>query len=329
MTCVTVMRDKWPLSWPQLDPTKPLRPSDRAYVLELAAALEREYTTDAHFTAYHARNRQRLNVEAIGRNVPIELTCVVFDVDAPGHIATPEWRREIRGKVCALAEKHPGLFWYETRGGGRIVFKQTEPTRIKSHDDARAWRQTYAICIAYLSRSCGIEADPACSDWQRLYRLPRAKREPGGKPENWPTFGDARNIGTLVIDATQEDVETARRASKAFRDYSRKLDLSAPGRVDAGLFYWALKLRGDVGSEAPRGGWICHCPNRAQHTIKTDGTDSTVVYPAKDGRETGIIVCKHGHCENLSLTQWLRFFSDGEIEAASRAAGIAERGRAA
>ena len=42
-----------------------------------------------------------------------------------------------------------------------------------------------------------------------------------------------------------------------------------------------------------------------------------------DGGETGLILCKHGHCdEKFTVAQWLRFFSKPELEAARLAAGI-------
>ena len=75
------------------------------------------------------------------------------------------------------AAAHPNPYYYETRGGGRIVYVQAEPTVLRSQADAIAWRQEYAIAVAHLARVFGIVADPACSDWQRHYRLPRATRQ--------------------------------------------------------------------------------------------------------------------------------------------------------
>src|SRR5882757_3055364 len=108
------MPGKFCRSWPAR-PDKPLRASDRAYTLELGAALERPYTTDAHFTAYATPNGHRLNRAALDQGIAVELGAVVFDVDAPGHVATPEWRAETRARVLDLAKAHPDPYFYETK----------------------------------------------------------------------------------------------------------------------------------------------------------------------------------------------------------------------
>lgn len=325
---VTVVRGKFARSWPEridrkTGELKVLRPSDRADVLPLGEALERTYASDAHFAAYASPNGYRLNCEALAHGVEVSLTCVVFDVDGPGHAATPTWRRDLRERVCALAEVHPRPFYAETRGGARIIYTQAEPTIIRSRDDAEQWSRVYLTACAYLRRRFGIEADTACRDWQRLYRAPHATRDAGGEPENLPAYPNPHDIGPLEIDASWDDVEHVRATSKAFR---KGRDLVFTGGNGDGLLYWLLRHRGDVGSEAPRGGWVCRCPNRAAHTTGTDGTDATVVYQAASGKELGAIHCLHAHCQGIDSKGWLRFFSDSEIEAARRAAGI---GRAA
>lgn len=320
MSVVTILRDRYVRGYPRHPE------GDRAYVRPLGEALEREYSTDAHFTAYRSPNGRRLTREAIDEGVAVELTAIVFDVDGADHTATPAWRRGEREKVIALNEHHPGLYCYDTRGGYRIVYRQAEPTVLRTQADALEWSKAYAVAIAHLEHRFGIIADPACNDWQRLYRLPRATRDAGGKPENHPFWGDANNIGTLLIEASLADVSKAQHvAAKAFRE-PRDLPTFAGG--GDGLLFWALKLRGDVVGKAPRGGWICRCPNRRQHTTCTDGSDSTVVYPAAGDTQIGAIHCKHGHCVSLVLRDWLRLFSDSELDAARRAAGI-ERTRAA
>ena len=56
--------------------------------------------------------------------------------------------------------------------------------------DKEAWRERYRRELLYLARRFGIEGDPACADWTRLYRLPHTTRDEGGKPEDLPTEGD-------------------------------------------------------------------------------------------------------------------------------------------
>jgi hypothetical protein len=324
VTAVTLLRDKFARGWPRHEHGSP------GYVLPLARVLERQYTTDAHFAAYRTPNGRRLVRDAIDRGISIELTTIVFDVDCPLTHGTSEpapeaWRCESRERVRALAELHPNPYYYETRGGARIVYSQAEPAIVRTHGDARKWSQDYAIAVAYLARTVGIVADAACSDWQRLFRVPRATRSPGGKPENWPTSGDPERIGGLLIQAAEADVAAATRASITFRK-ARAATRSTCGSGGYGLFYHALRLRGHVGKEATRGGWIALCPNRNQHSVDTDWSDATIVVPPGAGHEIGLVLCKHGHCwERFTVQQWLRMFSDSELEAARSVAGIAPR----
>jgi hypothetical protein len=330
MVHVTVFRDRFVRSWPQLDAEKPLRSDDRAFVVSLASMLERDFSTDVHFTAYHSPNRTRLNSEAPSDETPVELTCAIFDVDAPGHaemLILDPWRKQLRERVVELAKAHPNPYHYETKGGSRILYRLAEPFVIRSRDDAAEWSQRYAVAVAYLKRRFGIASDIACKDWTRCFRAPRATRTEGGKPENWPVWGDLSNIGTLKIEATSTDVVAADEASNAFVR-GRNIDLGTPSVVGDGLFYWLFRYRGDLGRDAPLGGWIVRCPNRSQHGNNSDGTRSTIVYPARGEGELGKIHCYHAHCEGIRARDWLGFFSDYEIDAARHAAGISSRGAA-
>jgi hypothetical protein len=328
MTAVTIFRDKFAHAWPTHEHGAP------GYVFDLGRTLARTYTTDAHFTAYQTSNGRRLSREALDHGVAVELGAFVFDVDCDATHGTPErppeaWRRELRNKVSALAELHPGPYFYETRGGGRIVYAQPTPTPIRTHDDAKQWSRNYAVAVAYLARVAGIIADGACSDWQRFFRAPHATRERGGKPENWSVFGDPKRIGNLVIEPSHADLETAKRTSTLFRE-QRAREPSPLGVGGDGLFYHALRMRGHVGESAARGGWICVCPNSSAHSTNTDWTRSTIVVPPDPGHEIGLILCKHAHCwERFSVQQWLRMFSDSELEIARLAAGIKPRQRRA
>jgi hypothetical protein len=317
---ISLMRDRYVHGWPRHEH------GDRVFVRELGKALTREYSTDAHFAAYRSPNGRRLVREAIDLLDGIELTCIVFDIDCVETHGTSEpapefWRCQTRERVLALTAVHPGAYYYETRGGARIVYRQAEPTVLRTQGDGREWSRVYAVAIAHLARRFHLVCDPACHDWQRLFRLPRATRTAGGKPESWPTLGDPNAIGALLITPSIYDVEHAERHSRAFRDASAHFTPSiASGE---GLLYYLLRARGDVSDcKCPRGGWIVRCPNRTAHTRNTDGTDSTVLYPPLAGKQIGAIECKHAHCQHFSVPQWLRFFSDRELAAARSAAGI-------
>lgn len=319
MSLVTVFRDKYARSWPRFPQGAP------GYVRRIGQVLEREYSTDAHFAAYTSPNGRRLCREALDEGVAVELNAIVFDIDCPETHGTAapvpvRWRIALREKVIALFAAHPGGYFYETRGGARVVYRQPEPTVIETQADALEWSQIYTVAVAHLAERFDIVADPACCDWQRLYRCPRATRDGGGSPENHPDSGDPHAIGTLCIEASWADVAKAQKQNeRAFTRPRENLPTFAGG--GDGLLFWALKLRGEVIGQAPRGGWICRCPNRRQHTSNTDGTDSSVVYPAANG-EVGFICCKHAHCVGLTLRDWLACFSQSELEAARAAAGI-------
>jgi hypothetical protein len=334
VTLVGVARDAKRLSWPALDPKVPPRECDRVYPIELGEALERPFRTDVHILPYRPAHGWRLNRTALDAGVAVEMTAVLFDFDCAATHGTPEpapesWRREIREKVCALFDAEGAGFYYETKGGARVAYGQATPTVISTQDNAKEWSRGYAVLAANLKRRFDLAADPSCGDWQRSFRAPRATRTPGGPHENWPVFGDANRIADLFIEATAEDVETVKRASTVFQA-SRPAKPSAPGAGGDGLLYHALDLRGHVGDKAPRGGWIALCPNRSEHTVDTDWTDTTIVVPPSSGNEVGLIVCKHGHCsEKFTVKQWLAMFSDSELERARERAGVARKQRAA
>lgn len=329
MTQVTVMWNPFVRSWPQLDDDKPLRPSDRVQVADLGDALEREYRTDAHFTGYVSRTEYRQNVETINEGIEIELTSLVFDVDCAashrGEGPAPEsWRREQRELVVRLADAHPGLFYYETRGGVRFLYTIAEPIILRTQADALEWSRSYHVAVAYFERRFGIKADPACADWQRLYRLPRVTRGNSGIVENWPTWGNEHEISALAISVTRADIEKAKRQGQpAFHEAREFKPTDYHGD---GLFFWLLRNRGHVGGKTGRrGGHICLCPNRSAHRTNSDGSNKTVVFPPKPGAELGKISCKRGSCQGLFYKDWLRFFSAPELEQARKSAGIEER----
>jgi hypothetical protein len=327
VTRITVIRDRRVPGWPKYEH------GERAYVLPLGAALMREYSTDAHFTQYVTPIRRRLNGDALEQLEGVELGVIVFDIDCPAvhgtsEPAPQEWRDDLRSKLEALAQVHADPFVYFTRGGARVVFAQSTPTVLRARDDAQKWRREYAITLAYFERRFGLVFDAACADWTRLFRLPRVVRE-GGRREQWPILGDETRIGALLIDATAEDIALARSRSKAF-DKARVRDLAPSSTSDGyGLLFHALNARGDIGREHGSGAFLVRCPNEAQHSCGVTGDGSTVLYLPASSEEIGAIHCLHGHCANNRVRDWLRLFSDAELEQARRRAGITSRTRAA
>jgi hypothetical protein len=321
---VTVVPTKYVRGWPRHEL------GGAAEVVDLLHALETDYSTDAHFAVYRTPNGRRLTGDALDRGLAVELHAVAFDIDCAAthgssEPASNEWRKELRAKVVRMADHHPSPYYYETKGGARIVYVQHEPTTLRTQADAQKWSQHHAIAIAYLRRRYGIEADSSCRDWTRLYRLPRTVRTEGAGLENWPTWGvPGMSIGRLWIEATAEDVRAARAASKAFRE--RRIDSLQHCAADGyGLLYHLIRARGDLGRKWGDG-YIIRCPNEPAHSKGRTGDSSTVLYLPSRGHEVGAIHCLHAHCVDLTVRDWLASFDDSEIERARDAAGIRRGG---
>ena len=203
---------------------------------ELGDALAREYATDAHHTAYapDPLAPRRLTKEVLGV-APVAMQLVVFDVDCPAahrehKAASDAWREEEAAKVAELLEAHPGAVAFDTRGGYRVVALLEHPVAIATAADATAWSRFYLLQVGYLSRRFGIIADPACKDWQRLYRLPHATRDGGPSPERRRVRGDLRNPGVWrgSSDAAADLAELERLAASSPKPWATHALAAAP-----------------------------------------------------------------------------------------------------
>jgi hypothetical protein len=320
---LTILRDRYVRGWPSHNE------GDRVYPCSLERALTREYSSDAHFAAYTSPLPRRLTSGAVG-GTGITMHVIVFDVDDPtthgsSEPACDEWREEQSSRCRRLEREHPAAFFYDTRGGYRCVYRLQEPSVISSPQDAVTWRQEYAVIREYLLRRFDIAVDAACSDWTRLFRLPRATRDPDVGPERRSTYGDPCNIGRLHVRAEPCDLEAARAASKAFRE-PRSYAFTGSSDGTQGLLFHALKARGDVLREHGANAFVIRCPNHEQHTSGRTGDGSTVLYPPAPGEHVGAIHCLHAHCARLTVRDWVRLFTRSELEAAEQTANC---GRAA
>jgi hypothetical protein len=323
---VTVMQHAKIMGWPLEDASSRYRAEDKAYVLTLSNALSRTYRTDAHFTQYSSPNGRRLKIAATGQ-VTVYIHVIVFDVDCPEVHGQPEpapvsWRCEAREKVLALRAAHPGLYFYETRGGMRLIYRQPIPFEVACHEDVMQWKQDYAVTAAYFKRCFDLDVDLACSDWTRLFRLPRATRKPGGAPESYPTAGDENNIGSIWFVPEEEDHALAKQLLPNAYQTKRIVDYSPTMADGYGVFYHLLRARGLIIREFGRAAFVIRCPNEAQHSCGVTGDRSTVLYLPHSGHTLGRIWCLHGHCSGLRAQDWMRFFDQHEIDQAKDAAGV-------
>jgi putative DNA primase/helicase len=187
--------------------------------LTLAVALTRDFGTDAHCQSVCVPGAPfRLKKAAIPKltgGVPI--TAFLVDVDGPDHAADDAWFRGERTKIEALFASHPGGFCYRTRGGYRLCYELSGHV-IRDDDDGHRWRLYYHRCLLHLARDFGIVADPACSDWTRLFRLPHATRDKSHGPEQLETIGEPQAIGawTYTPGSVAQDIATVRELHASF-----------------------------------------------------------------------------------------------------------------
>ncbi len=181
---------------------------EEATHLRLSEALQNDFDGDVHYSAYSRPDYPaRLTNAALPLLAPvggIPMVAMVFDVDCPqahratggnGKEAPDEWFAAEALKVESLLMWHAGGFVYRTRGGYRIVYL-LPPGHVMIDDSSRAaWSVFYIRNCVYLHRTFGIVADPACSDWTRLYRAPHATRDEALGPERREVLGDPLKIG--------------------------------------------------------------------------------------------------------------------------------------
>ena len=302
----------------------------RVRYIELEEALTSSFPTDAHFAAYsQPAVERRLCLGALtspralaemGGEIPMLLA--LFDVDChEAHRGDPTaidswWIGEV-AKLRALLKAHPGAFCYRTKGGYRIVYRLPAPVLLCEEKDGAAWSLGYLGWVAYLRRRFGIDADPACKEWVRLFRLPHATREEGARPERRETIGDPGNVGTWVCEPSEHDIEEARKnvrkKPRRARPLKAKDDVEAPPPAE-GVLQILFRKHGLLGAEVGSGTFAAVCPNEASHTTGERLDGSTVIFPPEPGEIFGHLHCRHAHCTSLTLRDVVDGFAAAEVE---------------
>jgi hypothetical protein len=321
-------------------PLLPLIPSARTYSFpkeaekaptvrysSLDAILTKAWTTDVHTTAYSVeRHPYRLSRDAVTCDGGVMMVLFVADVDGAGHLASDDWWVSELAKLDILRQDFPGAFIYRTRGGYRIVYLLATPIILRSLGDAEAWKVTYLAWVAALKERFGIEADPACQDWQRLYRVPHATRS-GGRPEARETLGSPYQIGPWACEPTDYEQKTAKTLAKrplkqATRKHQHQVATSISDRK--GVLYYAFKARNWLGDAIDTEKWAVKCPWDDRHTKGTAFNTSTVLFVPGAGDAFGWLHCSHAHCQQRDIRDVMRLFSEAELKRAKTDAGVIE-----
>jgi hypothetical protein len=327
---VPIIHDQRRRAWPKHADAWPVD----AY-LSLADALTRAYRHDAHFTAYSMPHRPyRLSEQAVNLDGGVMMVLFVVDVDCErSHLAsgglgdTPapdEWWLAELEKLTTLRQTFPGAFIYRTRGGYRIVYRLPTSVILDSAEAVARWRSTYLGWCAALRQRFGIHADPACHDWQRLYRAPHATRTKGGQPEARETLGSPYQIRAWTCQPRVEEEQVARSLAKRATIPRSPRAPRERGAVTAGdgVLFHAFRARGWIDKELAAGKWSVACPWEHQHTKGHRFDTSTILYAPGVGETLGWLHCKHAHCQGRDSRHVLAEFSQAELELAQEAAGI-------
>jgi hypothetical protein len=282
----------------------------RTVVAPLVDALARTHDCDAHFQQGFTPSGTRFAKSALGVE-PITMTCLAVDLDPPGHVPTDEWRADTRAGARAAIAVLPAVF-YETKNGARLVIA-IEPVTIAVPADAAMWALRYRAALDYIKSTFGLHGDRSCSDFSRLFRLPRIVREPGEPSANPFALGElsALSAGRFALPepAPQDDAPRSTHAAQA----TPTGPVNGARDEDRGVLYRMLEWRkAIVAPWSPAGsdvrGWQIVCPNARHHGPRPG--DHAVLMPGPVGR----IVCQRTACQGI--TEWLPFFNDAELEAA-------------
>jgi hypothetical protein len=197
----------------------------------LKRALARPWRDDRHFVAYapaevggaYVRLTTRDGADReTGEPIPcvwslpeaerpaVVMQLLVGDVDPPGHEWTDEW-----GERTAKRLAKSGMAHYRTRNGYRVIVPLESPVPLESEHDGAEWSEVYLAWVASVKERYGIELDPVCKDWTRLYRLPNVRRD--GHDERAEVIGELTPMPASELAALIEATPAPAPAAKAPR----------------------------------------------------------------------------------------------------------------
>ena len=163
---------------PHLDKKGNTFQPDSMDVMTLKDVMDRPFPDDRHFTAYTLEGLDtwpRLTKQALPSFealVPVTMSILTFDWDCPGHSKwTPELYEEFFLKLYTLTGALADWrYVYTTRHGARVIYTLSTPLPVLEGEQ-------YITTLFKMFKEAGIEVDPACRDWARLFRCPKVIRD--------------------------------------------------------------------------------------------------------------------------------------------------------
>jgi hypothetical protein len=180
---------------------------------DIDEALKTKWDSDAHFVTYESDGpRYRKTISYIQ---PVLTQLLVFDYDNQEH---REWEDDDQveawmGVVNKVVDNYYAI--YTTRSGGRIILRLANPINV---------RQAEILHKQIVSKwaEAGLEVDPNCSDWTRLFRLPFVVRD--GKQTSESQFAMLQINGSIYSPGLVPEIPIDR----DIRDVKNYIVLSEP-----------------------------------------------------------------------------------------------------
>jgi hypothetical protein len=184
---------------------KPFTP-DVMNIVTLKDAMDTHHPADTHFTLYTLKGLEnegwpRLSKQALSsfdELVPVTMSLLAFDWDCPGHA---EWTTELYAdffEKLYTIEGHLAnwRYCYTTLHGARIIYTLSTPIPVKAGEQ-------YIATLFNLFHEAGIDVDPSCKDWTRLFRCPRVVRD-GKDSSKDPFFEVHEQDATLDLSTIKK-----------------------------------------------------------------------------------------------------------------------------
>ena len=146
-------------------------------VVPLQEALSGAYGTDGHVQLAiidGVASQPRLTKGSLARlrseGHVVKMHAVFVDFDGPDHAPDEAWRADFDAHVARLPTDLAAPTLYHTRGGARLVWpllRQLDPEEF----------ERFLPAVHQRIEAHGLDADRACKDWTRLFRLPFVRRD--------------------------------------------------------------------------------------------------------------------------------------------------------